>query len=54
MMNIGFVEAMKIANFTCIIFHDVDLMPENDRNIYSCPDNAPRHMSVHIDKFNYW
>ena len=30
----------------------MDLMPENDRNEYSCP-SSPRHMSVAVDKFDY-
>ncbi|KAL4132853.1 hypothetical protein QTP88_009935 [Uroleucon formosanum] len=52
LMNVGFTEALKLHDFDCFFFHDVDLIPENDRNIYSCPDQ-PRHMSVAIDKFNY-
>ena len=52
LMNIGFVEAMKDRNWTCAIFHDVDLLPEDDRNLYSCPDQ-PRHLSVAVDKFKY-
>lgn len=52
LMNVGFTEALKLGDFDCFFFHDVDLIPENDRNIYSCPDQ-PRHMSVAIDKFNY-
>ena len=38
--------------FDCFFFHDVDLVPENDHNIYECFDN-PRHYSGYIDKFNY-
>ena len=52
LMNIGFVEAMNIRPFDCFIFHDVDLLPENDRNLYNCPEQ-PRHMSVAVDVFNY-
>lgn len=52
LMNIGYAEASKIYDYQCYIFHDVDLIPENDRNIYSCP-KQPRHMSVAIDKFKY-
>ena len=52
LMNIGFVEALKIYDFQCFIFHDVDLIPENDNNIYNCP-KQPRHMSVAVDKLNY-
>ncbi|KAH9505558.1 Zinc finger protein containing five transmembrane domains [Bulinus truncatus] len=52
LMNIGYVEAMKRYDYQCAIFHDVDLIPENDKNIYSCPEK-PRHLSAAIDKFNY-
>jgi hypothetical protein len=52
LMNIGFVEALKIYDYQCFVFHDVDLIPENDNNIYNCP-KQPRHMSVAIDKFKY-
>ena len=52
LMNVGFAEAMKDRNWSCAVFHDVDLLPEDDRNIYSCPDQ-PRHMSVAVDKFKY-
>lgn len=51
-MNVGFVEALKERDFDCFVFHDVDLMPENDKNLYTCPDQ-PRHMSVAVDKFKY-
>lgn len=39
--------------YECFVFHDVDLLPEDDRNIYSCPVRDPRHLSVAIDKFKY-
>ena len=53
LMNIGFLEALKLNKYNCVIFHDVDLVPENDKNIYSCPDDNARHMSAFINKFNY-
>ena len=52
LMNIGAAEALRQDSFQCFIFHDVDLLPEDDRNIYSCPEQ-PRHMSVAIDVFKY-
>ncbi|KRY08887.1 Beta-1,4-N-acetylgalactosaminyltransferase bre-4 [Trichinella patagoniensis] len=52
LMNVGFLEAMRLYNWTCFVFHDVDLLPENDLNSYSCLD-TPRHLSVAVDKFNY-
>ena len=50
-MNAGFDIAKK-DGFECMFFHDVDLVPENDKNIYECLDN-PRHYSGYIDKWNY-
>ena len=52
LFNVGFAEASKISGWDCFIFHDVDLLPEDDRNLYTCPD-SPRHMSVAVDKFKY-
>ncbi|XP_066249908.1 beta-1,4-N-acetylgalactosaminyltransferase bre-4 [Euwallacea similis] len=52
LMNIGFKEALEMRNFDCFIFHDVDLLPEDDRNLYSCP-LQPRHMSVAVDMLKY-
>ena len=52
LFNIGFNESLRYHDFRCFVFHDVDLIPEDDRNYYGCPD-APRHLSVAIDKFQY-
>lgn len=52
LMNIGYVEASKNYDYGCYVFHDVDLIPEDDRNLYTCPQQ-PRHMSVAIDKYHY-
>ncbi|KAL3103578.1 hypothetical protein niasHS_000761 [Heterodera schachtii] len=52
LMNVGFVEASRLYDWQCFVFHDVDLLPEDDRNLYSCPEH-PRHMAVAVDKFDY-
>ena len=52
LMNVGAAEALKQHDYQCFIFHDVDLLPEDDRNLYTCPIQ-PRHMSVSIDSFLY-
>ena len=39
-------------SFDCYIFHDVDMLPENDYNIYTCT-NTPRHVGAYVDKFSY-
>lgn len=52
LMNAAFIYASSEYDFQCFVFHDVDLIPEDDRNMYSCPV-FPRHMSVAIDEMNY-
>ncbi|KAG8143272.1 putative Beta-14-galactosyltransferase 3-like protein [Naja naja] len=52
LLNVGFKEAMKDEDWDCIFFHDVDLIPEDDRNIYTC-DLFPKHVAVAMDKFGY-
>lgn len=52
LFNVGFMEATKDKEFGCFVFHDVDLLPLNDQNLYQCPDQ-PRHMSVAIDKYKF-
>ncbi|WAR06903.1 BRE4-like protein [Mya arenaria] len=44
--------ALREYDYDCFIFHDVDLIPEDDRNLYTC-QHSPRHMSVAIDTFDY-
>ncbi|KAK8775829.1 hypothetical protein V5799_030827 [Amblyomma americanum] len=45
LLNVGFVESTALYDFQCFVFHDVDLVPVDDRNVYTCPEQ-PRHMSV--------
>ena len=52
LLNVGAVEAAGLRPLDCFVLHDVDLIPENDRNLYTCPDQ-PRHMSAAVDKFKY-
>ncbi|XP_049876132.1 beta-1,4-N-acetylgalactosaminyltransferase bre-4-like isoform X2 [Pectinophora gossypiella] len=54
LFNVGFVESNKMRDdeWQCFIFHDVDLLPMDERNLYTCP-RQPRHMSCAIDKLNY-
>ncbi|KAK7580551.1 hypothetical protein V9T40_001180 [Parthenolecanium corni] len=44
-LNAGYLEAKKDKNYSCFIFHDVDIIPSHRNNYYAC-SQAPRHMSV--------
>nr|XP_022314109.1 beta-1,4-galactosyltransferase 4-like isoform X2 [Crassostrea virginica] len=52
LFNVGVMEALKDNNYGCFVFHDVDLLPLNDLNLYQCPDQ-PKHLSVAIDKYKF-
>ncbi|KER30570.1 hypothetical protein T265_03047 [Opisthorchis viverrini] len=52
LFNIGFLESTRVAHFDCFIFHDVDLLPQDDRIPYQC-GKQPIHLSVAVDKFGY-
>ena len=43
LFDVGYLEAKKLYDFDCLIFHDVDLLPEDLRNFYKCGER-PRHM----------
>jgi hypothetical protein len=53
-MNGCFKEILKLEpNTRCFVMHDVDLLLIDDRNMYTCPI-YPRHLSVSIDKFQFY
>ena len=58
LMNAAFEETKLFFDFDCVVFHDVDMLPENDFNMYSCKNanntfKSPIHLSTKIDKYNY-
>ena len=54
LFNVGFLEAsLYDQDLSCAIFHDIDLLPLDGRNIYACIENQPRHMASNIDVFRY-
>uniref|UniRef100_A0A5S6QF87 Galactosyltransferase N-terminal domain-containing protein n=1 Tax=Trichuris muris TaxID=70415 RepID=A0A5S6QF87_TRIMR len=52
-MNGAFVHLMESPiNWTCIIFHDVDLLPENALITYNCL-KSPRHLSTTLFEMHF-
>lgn len=52
LLNIGYNQSLYFDNYTCFIFSDVELLPENDFHTYDC-SKSPEHLSQNIDRFNY-
>ncbi|CAF0905588.1 unnamed protein product [Brachionus calyciflorus] len=54
LMNSAFVEVInKTKDFDCVVFHDVDLLPTDDLNLYSCPEKRPKHLSILVGKTDW-
>lgn len=53
LFNVGYKEALKDSDYVCFVLHDVDLLPENDHNIYTCPIDQPKHLAVASEKWQY-
>ncbi|KAM4644476.1 beta-1,4-galactosyltransferase 3 isoform 1-T1 [Amazona ochrocephala] len=53
LLNVGVKEALKDEEWDCLFLHDVDLIPENDHNLYTCDPWNPKHVSVAMNKFGY-
>ena len=53
MMNIGFLEVTRrFGPFDCVVFHDVDTIPQHDWNFYTCL-NSPRHVGAYLQYLQY-
>jgi hypothetical protein len=52
LMNVAFEVALSLDSYDCFIFHDVDMLPEDDRNFYTC-SSVPRHVGSHLNKWDY-
>jgi len=53
LFNAGFeLITANYGAYDCMIFHDVDHIPENNRNYYGC-SNMPRHFAEELDIHNY-
>ncbi|XP_034313784.2 beta-1,4-galactosyltransferase 4 [Magallana gigas] len=53
LFNVGYKEALRDSDYDCFVLHDVDLLPENDHNIYTCPVDQPKHLAVASEKWQY-
>ncbi|XP_013421591.1 uncharacterized protein LOC106181686 [Lingula anatina] len=51
-MNAAYREMRQRMDFDCVIFHDIDMLLENDNNMYLC-SSQPRHLSPAVSKFDY-
>lgn len=49
----GVKEALRDEEWDCLFLHDVDLIPENDHNLYTCDPWSPKHVSIAMNKFGY-
>ena len=52
LMNVGYLTARSLGEFDCFVFHDVDIIAEDDRSFYTCL-NQPRHIAAYLEKHNY-
>ena len=51
-MNAGFLEVTKQTTSSCVIFHDVDMLPQNEENSYACRDNV-HHLATALGKYSF-
>lgn len=51
--NAGFLLAITMFYFNCVIFHDTDLIPETSKIPYKCSDVQPTHLASAVDVHNY-
>lgn len=52
LLNVGYEVSKRLHDHNCFVFHDVDLIPENDRSIYACQEH-PYHLSRCLDIYGY-
>jgi hypothetical protein len=54
LLNIGFLEALKEdSDYDCFIFHDIDMLPENEANLYLCNPDYPKQFAISISIYDY-
>lgn len=52
LMNVGFKEVLKGDQYDCFVFYDVDMILENNKNLYLCDDYV-RYLLFVIDEMRY-
>lgn len=52
LMNVGFKEVLKEDQYDCFVFYDVDMILENNKNLYLCDDYV-RYLLFVIDEMRY-
>lgn len=53
LFNVGMVEIRKLQpDISCFIFHDVDLIPLDQKNLYMC-STMPRHISASVNTMRF-
>ena len=52
-INAAYIEALKDERWDCFLFHDVDMIPENDKNLYECSSYAPTLFATALSHRNY-
>lgn len=51
--NVPYNPKNPISGPNCISFHDVDLIPESEKNFYACIPNTAIHQCDKYNKYNY-
>ncbi|KAK7071222.1 hypothetical protein SK128_001679 [Halocaridina rubra] len=52
LLNVGYSEAQREGPWDCFAFHDIDMLPEDDRHLYHCSPQ-PRHLAVATSNHKY-
>ena len=50
--GVHYIEKHQSLNITCLVLHDVDLIPENDGNFYSCESAHAKHTTIRVRQLN--
>ncbi len=52
LLNVRFDDVNRPDSFDCFIFHDIGLLPQNERNYYSCLDGQARQLAFSVDIYD--